>query len=243
MTSRRLRPIIWKQRSAYGASYKRISDEQDRYMATLAEILNRRRRKVPFPLPLEDVYLDLFPTYFLDLWHSNNKPKRETDRELGIRMRRENLKEAMAKTELVRVELSNTRPQQAFYMRFPFEAIGTSSEGKYFQLPHNHKNFLPIRNWIEKAQQFDNRTDDIVNKLGEFFRACQSDAVARKVWPFIMDAVKAVGPCHPVGPTVVAHVDHVVSRTQRGYIETAVAEGMMLDPYVPDAWIGYGPCG
>lgn len=240
---KRPKPRIGRPKTSDQQSFRRLSEDQDRYMGILSEILRRRRRKVPFPLPLEAVYYDLFPAYIDDICKPPKSVIQPVEREIGIMTRRANLQAALSHDPLVRVELSNTRPQQAFYMRFEKPMIVPSDNTTYLQLPTNHRHFLSIRDWVSKAQVLDNRNDDIVTKIVEFFRAAHSDAVARKVWPFLMDAVKSVGPSHPVGPTAIAHVDHVVSRHQRGYIEEAIAEGMMLDPYVPDAWIGYGPEG
>jgi hypothetical protein len=151
----------------------------------------------------------------------------------------------MVSDKIVPVEFTG-RPARAFYLRFD-APLFTVSQGSPLTghscivVPPDYKYFRVVHEWLEAAESTDARHEQLLDGIGGFVRAAGTASVMYQTWPGLMKALKVTAPYRPLSPVTASHLDQVLPRKQRHYIEEQIASALMLDPYEPNAWCGFGP--
>lgn len=214
----------------------------------LGGLLARRRRLIPFPVPVQDTYWEMFPLSMQGLLERPPVAPNllASAEETSRYIRHRNAYHALDLGTSVAVEFPG-KPVRAFYMRFePSVPIPTSSMIRGLAIPPDHPHYRKIEEWQAAADSMDSRHNLILSNVEAFLRSAGNMHALRHVWPELIDVLKLqrnTPDQRPVSPATVAHLNKVLSPKQRQYIIEQLAAAMMLDPYEPVAWCGYGPMG
>lgn len=208
----------------------------------LTGLLNRRRRLVDFPVDIPTAYWELFPPTMRSVLAVALPPKPGASlKEQGAYVRARNLRNALEEDLIIPIEFAKSR---AFYFRFdsPLFVVKEPANA-VLTVPPDFKFLGQVGEWLTAAESLDARHSQLLSRVGEFLRSAKYVTTLRQVWPELATVLKMTGPFRPISPTAASHLDHILPRKQRGYIEEQLAAAMMLDPYEPRAWTGYGPMG